>query len=325
MSSSSIDSLADAFPKGFSLTGGVPLEKQDLAASIIFTIAFVLLLPAIVWRWSRRCSRTWLLLRPTLVAMFRIATYIIRAIESKGNYSEGLFIAEQVLLLAGLVPLLEPLVGLLRSHVRRYWTPVPPSQQTEEQRRGDLLARALRILQLAVFVALILAIVAGTKAGSATSDPNSADELRHYRYATIGLSIFILGVTAIVNGAIFLRDSLPLSGTLYIFGMCGLLLIPNVYKLVVSLHPPGMFSVGTKTAFYLLSALPEWLAIVLYFSVNLNDLFAVQETSWKDKVEKKMKKGAWPEGLGYVPRDEYERRESGGQYEMGMQQQGWKA
>jgi hypothetical protein len=73
-----------------------------------------------------------------------------------------------------------------------------------------------------------------------------------------------------------------------------------------------MTSHGAKAAFYFLSALPEWIVTAVYFSVNLNELFNLREAAWKKKVQKKMKKGNWPAGMGYVGEGEYKRIEGGG-------------
>ncbi|GAA6027802.1 hypothetical protein JCM8097_001725 [Rhodosporidiobolus ruineniae] len=306
---------------GLSLTGGVPLKSQDLAASIVFTVAFALLIPFAIWRVARRETRTWYLFGPSFVLGMRIATYIIRAVMAVQDEGEGapvgLFIAEQILLLAGLIPLITPLVGLLRSHVRRHWIPVPPAQAGKEQKHANRLAGEGRWLQLAVLVALVLGCVAGAKAGDAMTDVGAANELKRYRYASIGLSIFVLGTSAIVNCVAYVRVDLPTFPTMYLNLMSGLILIPNIYKLVVALHPPSQLGAGTKTAFYLLSALPEWLAVALYYSLNLNSTFALRETSWKDRVKGMMRKGTWPEGWEYVDEEEWERRDGGAQVEMG--------
>ncbi|GAA5828399.1 hypothetical protein JCM11251_006227 [Rhodosporidiobolus azoricus] len=253
--------LSEIWPFGLTLTRDKPIKMHQVpglgSRSVDHLhLAFVLLLPLAIWRWSCPSTRTWTLLRPSIVFVVRIATYAIRAVEANGNYSEGLFIAEQILLLVGLLPLVEPIVVLLRAHVRRNWTPVPPAQAGEVQREVGLMTRALRILQAAVLVALILGFVAGAKAGDA--------------------------------------------------------LIPCVYKLVTSLHNPSMLSSGTKAAFYLLSALPEFLALVAYLSINLNDWYDLKEAGWKQKVKKMMKKGEWPEGMAFVGKDEYERGQGRG-------------
>ncbi|GAA5852679.1 hypothetical protein JCM8547_002587 [Rhodosporidiobolus lusitaniae] len=317
MSSSDAESsLANSWPAGLTLTGGIPTESQDLAASIVFAVAFLLLLPLAILRFAQPATRTWVLLRPTIVATLRIATYIIRAVEAKGNYSEGLFIAEQVLLLSGLIPLVDPIVSLLRAHVKRNWIPEPPARAGEEQKKRTMLDRALRVLKLAVLVAIILGIVSGVKAGNAINDPDQASQLKTYRYATIGLTLFIIGVSALVCCAVHVRDGLPLRGTLFILLACGILLIPNLYKLVTALHHPSMLSGGTKAAFYLLSAWPEHLCILLYLWPNLNEMFDLPEAKWKEKVEGKMKKGEWPAGMGYVGKAEYEQISTRGSFEM---------
>jgi hypothetical protein len=73
-----------------------------------------------------------------------------------------------------------------------------------------------------------------------------------------------------------------------------------------------MTSPRAKVAFYLLSALPEWIVTAIYFSVDLNALFDLREAAWKKKVQKKMKKGKWPAGMGYVAEGEYKHIEGGG-------------
>lgn len=111
-----MDSVASSLPEGFSLVGGIPVKSQDFAAcdfrvspllvanntdsrahrSIIFIVAFVLLIPLALWRIVRKSTRSTVLIRPCIVLVVRIATYAIRAVEANGNYAEGLFIAEQV-------------------------------------------------------------------------------------------------------------------------------------------------------------------------------------------------------------------------------------
>ncbi|GAA6014190.1 hypothetical protein JCM10207_006127 [Rhodosporidiobolus poonsookiae] len=318
--SSSSDALASAWPAGFTLTGGIPTRGEDLAASIIFIILFALLIPLAVWRFADRRTRTFTLLRPAIIVLVRVATYIIRAIQANGNYDEGLFIGEQVLLLAGLVPLMEPLVKLVRYHVRRTWVPEPPAAEGAAQKKVTTLDRALRLLDLAVLVALILGIVAGSQTGDAIGDPDAASQLKRYRYATIGLSLFVLGVSILVTCAVHLRSSsdMPLPATLYILALSGLLIIPNIYKLVISVHSTALYGSGLKAGFYLLSALPEWLVCLAFFAFNLNDMFSIREGAWKQKVEKKMRKGKWPTGIGYVSREEYVRLKEANASEMSM-------
>ncbi|KAG8694871.1 hypothetical protein FRC11_001903, partial [Ceratobasidium sp. 423] len=71
-------------PTGFSITGGIPIKSQDLAASIVFIILYVCLIPLAVWRLASRESRTTTMIRPAIFVLVRIATYIMRAVQSNG-------------------------------------------------------------------------------------------------------------------------------------------------------------------------------------------------------------------------------------------------
>lgn len=59
------------------------------------------------------------------------------------------------------------------------------------------------------------------------------------------------------------------------------------------MHPVSPISNGAKAGFYLLNSLPELVCTALYLVVDLDALFDVNEGVWKEKVEKRMKKGKW--------------------------------
>ena len=82
--------------------------------SIVFTIMFAVLLPLAIFRLVVPSSRGAVLIRPTIFTVVRIATYIIRAVQADGNYSTGLFIAEQVRFFV-------LLIGIETDVVRRSW------------------------------------------------------------------------------------------------------------------------------------------------------------------------------------------------------------
>lgn len=65
-------------------------------SSIIFLAAWALLTPLLVWRFAVRRTRIAVLIRPAVVIVIRIATFVIRALEANGNYATSLFITEQV-------------------------------------------------------------------------------------------------------------------------------------------------------------------------------------------------------------------------------------
>ena len=74
------------------ILGGIP-SHDDLAPSIVFTIAFALLLPVVIWRLVRPTTRSLVLIRPLIYILIRIVTFAIRADEANGDTSTGLFSA----------------------------------------------------------------------------------------------------------------------------------------------------------------------------------------------------------------------------------------
>ncbi|BGP38759.1 hypothetical protein JCM10450v2_002713 [Rhodotorula kratochvilovae] len=298
-----MSSVSSDFPSGFSLLGGIPTQKQDLAASILFAVAFALLIPLVIWRIAVKDTRQPILIRPVFVLIVRIATYVIRAIEAKGNYSEGLFIADQILLLLGLIPLASTLLSLLHFHVQRNWEPTPAHPARKSQ-----LDRLLRLLELALIVAAILGVVAGTKTSGAMGNPGELSSLKTYRYAVIGITLGVIILVPILAALETLQAGLPLRPFLFLTGTAAILVIPSLYRLITTLHTPSPLAPGAKAAFYLLSSLPEWLCVAFLLGVDIAALFDIAEGRRKARVAKKMKKGEWTEVEG--GRGEYEMGET---------------
>lgn len=82
-----------------SLASCARADALHASRSILFIIAYFLLVPLLVLRVGRKSSRTLVLIRPAIFVTIRIATYVIRAIQATGNEGEGLFVAEQVSLI----------------------------------------------------------------------------------------------------------------------------------------------------------------------------------------------------------------------------------
>ncbi|BGO97026.1 Proteophosphoglycan ppg4 [Rhodotorula toruloides ATCC 204091] len=296
--------LSQGLPAGFSLVGGVPLKNPDLAASIVFIVVWALLILLPVWRFAVRRTRVAVLVRPAVVIGIRIATFVIRALEANGNYATGLFIAEQILLLIGLIPLCEPLISLLRFHVRRYWTPSPSDGPKE---RKTTLNRLLTVLRLALVAAIVLGCVSGAQTNAAMIDPSKVDSLKHYRYAILGITLFISILSPVIALIVSAQNGLPMGPVFFLIGCAACLIIPSVYKLIITLHPVSLVSHGAKAGFYVFSCVPEVVLVVLYFAFDLERMFDINAGVWKDKVKKKMRKGKWVGA--YTAQEEYEMRE----------------
>ncbi|BGP23541.1 proteophosphoglycan ppg4 [Rhodotorula toruloides] len=297
--------VSQAFPAGFSLIGGVPLKNPDLAASIFFIVVWALLAPIAVWRFSVRRTRVAVLIRPAIVIGLRVGTFVIRALEADGNYATGLFIAEQILLLVGLLPFCEPLISLLRYHVRRYWIPAPTDGPKE---RRTTLNRLLLLLRLALIAAIVLGSVSGSQSSGAMSDPSKVDSLKRYRYAILGITLFIAILSPVIATVFSARNGLPMRPVFFLMSCAACVIIPSVYKLIITIHPVSLISHGAKAGFYVFSCVPEVVLVVLYFGFDLERMFDINEAVWKDKVEKKMKKGKW--AGNYVSKEESEMREA---------------
>jgi hypothetical protein len=76
-------------------------ERSLRERSILFIILYALLVPLFVFRVARSASRSKVLIRPCIFVVVRILSFILRAYQANGHYSQGVSIAEQVLFLAG--------------------------------------------------------------------------------------------------------------------------------------------------------------------------------------------------------------------------------
>ncbi|KAF8751825.1 hypothetical protein RHS01_08379 [Rhizoctonia solani] len=237
-------------PSGFSITGGIPTKSQDLAASIIFTIAYACLVPFVAWRLASKASRTTTMIRPAIFVLVRTATYIMRAVQSNGDYSETLFIVEQVFLLAGFPIICDAILTLLEYHITR--THTSPKQ-------GQTTQRVCRLLRLALLMSSVF------------NDPSKASQLRTLRNVNAALCLaIVIGVIVVVLVAQVHKD-LPSTR-------------PCFWSSWRAACPP--FSIATKVKFYVLLALMEWLVTAALFSVNARVVFGEDLAKEKNKAAK---------------------------------------
>ncbi|GAA5873646.1 hypothetical protein JCM3774_005004 [Rhodotorula dairenensis] len=298
-----MSTAADAFPKGVHLLGGLPQKAPDLAVSIVFIVAYLLLSPLAVWRLARRRTRLAVLIRPSVVLVVRVVTFVLRALEADGKAtSTGVFTAEQVLLYLGLIPLCEPLLSLSRYHIRRFWTPSP--RDGEQKPTKSPVDRLLKLLELALLAALVLGITVGSKTSDALNNPSEMSSLTSMRYALYGLTLLVVIGGPLLATYVTAQERLPQRPLLLLYACAACLTIATIYKLVITLHPVSPLSHGAKATFYLFNSLPEFLCTTLYFAFDLDALFDVNEAVWKHKVEKQMDKGKWTGP--YVPLYEFQ-------------------
>ncbi|GAA5967832.1 hypothetical protein JCM21900_001786, partial [Sporobolomyces salmonicolor] len=201
--------LSNVLPAGFVLTGGVPLKHPDFAASIVFVIAFLLLTPVALFRIIRPASRTTVLARPAIFLVARVGTYVVRAIQANGNYSTGLFIAEQILLLCGFLLLCGPLVSLVKYHTYQGWIPTG-------QKGSQPFELITRLLHVALLVAVILGIVVGSEISNAKNNPDTLNTLKDCRWANAILSTAVIAISIVLVTFMHSRQSMSFRPTLYL-------------------------------------------------------------------------------------------------------------
>ncbi|KAM0754475.1 hypothetical protein T439DRAFT_376952 [Meredithblackwellia eburnea MCA 4105] len=249
------------------ILGGIPIKHQDFAASIVFIVPYCLLLLPIGYRMAASSSRSFTLFRPSLFVLIRIATFLIRIIQSEGNYDIGLFVGEQILLLTGFVLLCEPLVTITAGHISRYTDPKSP-----RARWTKLIAL---VLELTLYGAIGLGAAAGSQFGN-LDKPSAVNLVKACRLANATISLVVVNIVQISIGFFHFRDNLPGGPSLHILLISWLLAISSVYRIVLysitNLDPLGSVS---KITFYVLFALPELLASAMLVTPNLTKTFAL--------------------------------------------------
>lgn len=134
---------------------------------------------------------------------------------------------------------------------------------------------------------------AGGLVGNALDNPDQLPTLRRLRYATYGLTMAVIVGGPLLATMSTLSLGLPRRPVVFLYACALCLGLTTCYRIEVSVHPVSPISNGAKAGFYLLNSLPELVCTALYLAVDLDALFDVNEGVWKEKVEKRMKKGKW--------------------------------
>jgi len=266
---SSTSSAQDYLPSGISVYGGLPTKSQDLAASILFTILFALLLPLCVYRLVNKDSRSLLVFRIFLFVPTRVVSYILRSVEASGTYSVGIFIAEFVLILSGFNLLCEPLVAVMEQHLHA-------SAYNARLQEPFLIQRLLKLMRLGLLAALVLGIYCATLYSSAENSSSTVANIDQYRLAISGLNMGITGLTVVLVLLLHKPFQMQRSGTLFIVGVGLLASITSAYRLAGVVHRQPLLAARTKIYFYVFGALPELLATIPFLAFNLHTVFDLE-------------------------------------------------
>jgi len=275
-----MSSIADSGVSGFNFTGGFPTSK-DLAPSIVFIIAFIIVLPVLVWRLARFQDRTVVLLRPAVFIVIRIASLILRAVMSKTNYGEGELIAELVLVSVGYLFLIEPLIALWNRHIA---TAVRKSQ------RPGWVRRLALFLRLGLLACIGTAIAGSALISGAVGNPSKESTVKQVRDASSIMAIVVIVVTTNAIILTHIRLGLDARHTLYLLAIAVPLIIISVYRTIQIFTANPSAAVRSKPAFWILQVLFEFIAFCLYVSISIPTWFP-KELSDKEERELETKRG----------------------------------
>lgn len=250
-------------------TGGFPTISQDLAPCILFAVLYLITTVICIWRTVRyRRSRRMIgsFIRLNLFEFLRVTTMILRAvdgkniqdtIEGKGNFNEGLFIGEQVLISIGYLWLASTLNEFTVFHELR-----GQDWKTAKKQR-----RFTRFTDLILFVAGILL--------SATAYDYSNPT---YRKVSTILTLLALVAIFVYNVHLSRVPHLPKKTSYWLCLTTLLLIVVPCYRLSTLFNPPtDASSGGRKAEFYILQITVEWLVGVSILSINVKKWCGVED------------------------------------------------
>ncbi|KZT56614.1 hypothetical protein CALCODRAFT_483857 [Calocera cornea HHB12733] len=269
------------------LSGGLP-TKPDEAPSIVFCVLYALLLIPTLWRtitYRRPGRLLFTFVRLTLFVLVRIATFALRAQEAATAQlpnnpvpSIGIFIAEQILLGVGFIVLVDLMVELLKGHIWRTDVPAQGATPFSQQGGGFRLEHIVRLMHLALLVAIALGIAAGSMYSGAFSDPSKANTVKSLRVASTAITLAVSGLVVLVCLLLLVQyPHLGATRTLYLLLAGCLLVIVPAYRLSTSLasnpSEADLVSTATRVKFYVLQATMEWLVVFLLVLVDVRVWF----------------------------------------------------
>ncbi|KAH7097400.1 hypothetical protein BKA62DRAFT_759975 [Auriculariales sp. MPI-PUGE-AT-0066] len=236
---------------------GVVPTHADFAPSIVFTLAYALLLPVAIWKFASRKTRCKEYIEPAIFILVQLAGWIIRIVlTQQTKMSTGLIAAESFLIGGTVVLIVNTLIAETRKLLTD-WTPRAAPTEWNSHGRAvyrDTLGRVSWLLDLALLAILIMGIYSVTQMSGAMkghpADIKTVDRLRKG------------------HPSCSLHD-LPKRPTCFNFIIGLLLTVVSAYQVTTAYRVSGT---GGTAAFWCAMALPQLLTVVAIFSVNLRTL-----------------------------------------------------
>ena len=250
----------------------MPSEREDIAiAELAVYIPSILLAIAIVFRHGFSKGRSWIYL--ILFCGLRIASAVMEVLSADNPTSRSDAIWAAILGSIGLSPLFLVASGLLRRVYVSHACMQPALKLTLCHRNDFISGSALRILllellHLPIMLALILAIIGGTRISSSDSSKHSSGE----SFEKAGAIIFLITFIAVVAFAILtLTDirNLPQGEKRILYVVLAslpLLVVRLLYSLIVDFANNSTFSIidGNPTVQLCMSIIEEFIVTCLF-------------------------------------------------------------
>ncbi|EMD37499.1 hypothetical protein CERSUDRAFT_136100 [Gelatoporia subvermispora B] len=177
----------------------------------------------------------------------------------------------------------------------------------ETARERFLIRRILGFGSLALFATNIIDTVAGALYWNALKSAGAARSTQQLRYVGTGLAFFYIFLMFCAALWACFTNRVPRRPALYHAAVSALLIIIAVYRLVVmrfqttsllSTAPGSLNSDTSKTSFYILHVLPEWIATVMVQAVNVREWYSTGLKGDKNFWQSKDGKGSLLARLG---------------------------
>ncbi|KAF8955655.1 hypothetical protein BDZ97DRAFT_1963583 [Flammula alnicola] len=297
--------------------GGTALPA-DFGPSVLFAVLYALLSPLTVYRLYKRQSRTLLITGSIIFSVERVVIFSLRAVQSHNEalrFSHGLATYMQVSFAMGFIIIANDLVNIVRCILVNptygsdmyYQSPAastkggaftPPPDGTPDQPKLRFWHRRFsEFLGLAFMAATIPGSVATSHYSETFDNQQKADSASKFRFVSTAVALFmciLLSAATAWGRSKFPRTSRR--GAFIIWFICFLVSNVAVYRLsVLSIKTTSLTvqtpldSPGSKAAFYVTHALPEWLAILILLLVNVRKSFGtglVGDWRWRDLPKK---------------------------------------
>ncbi|EPS95065.1 hypothetical protein FOMPIDRAFT_1133221 [Fomitopsis schrenkii] len=285
--------------------GGVP-SPGDFPPSLFFEIAYIFLIPLLALRWSRKTSRTLVIMGVTFTSVERLVSFGLRMAQANNPHLRTLkfmvnelqsgycatflalandcqHIARAYLVNSTRGTDFHPIGGIFGAEGLTPGEPTVHVPLCDEPKRRRRFRIVCIILTVTFVIASLCGLVSGAMYRDATTSLPKAAITQGARYAILGLAI-LQSTNLLLLSALLTRPRRVASRRiLYICFICCVLTISPVYRLSVMSAKATSLSISVtadplngqeaKALFYGLHIFPELIAAVLLLGVNIQAVY----------------------------------------------------